>query len=82
MGRSKRTFALPAQRLYRPRSFVHTEIPSLAVLFYPDQGTCIRTAANRYVAFVPAVKKSWGGQKIAHVSYGYDASLSAVGDVE
>ena len=66
----------------RPGGFIHTEIPSLAVLFDPNQGTCLRAAANRYVAFVPAVKKSWGGQKIAHVSYGYNASLSAVGDVE
>jgi hypothetical protein len=68
--------------LDRLRSFIHTEIPSLAVLFHPDQGTCLRTAANRYVAFVPAVKKSWGGQKIAHVSYGYDARIRAVCDVE
>jgi hypothetical protein len=81
-GRSRRTFALPAHRSDRLRILIHAEIPSLAVLFYPNQGTCLRTTANRSVAFVPAVKKSWGGQKIAHVSYGYDASLSAVDYVE
>jgi hypothetical protein len=42
----------------------------------------VLATANRYVAFVPAVEKSWGGQKIAHMSYGYNASLSAVGNVE
>jgi hypothetical protein len=34
------------------------------------------------VAFVSSAKKSWGGQKIAHVSYGYDARLRAVCDLE
>jgi hypothetical protein len=64
------------------RSFIHTEVPSLAILLHPNQGSRLGTATNRYVAFVPAVKKSWGREKIAHVSYGYDARLGAVCDVE
>jgi hypothetical protein len=37
--------------------------PVPCLLFHPNQGTCIRTAADWYVAFVSTMKKSWGGQK-------------------
>jgi hypothetical protein len=75
-------FACPAYRWKWLRGFIHTEIPALAVLLHPNQGTCLGTASNRYVAFVPAMKKSWGSQKIAHVSYGNNAPLRTVGNVE
>ena len=73
---------LSGRPLDRLRGFIHTEIPSLAVLFYPHQGTCLRTTANRYVGFVSAVKEGWSGQKIAHVSHGYDAPCRTVCDIE
>src|ERR1700683_105366 len=79
---SRHSFAFPAHHPDRLRSFVHAEIPSLTVFFHPDQRTSLRTAANGYAASVPAVKKSWGSQKIAHVSYGDDAGLRAMCDVE
>jgi hypothetical protein len=69
-------------RLDKLRSFIHAEIPSLAILLHPNQGPCLGTAINRYVGFVAAVKKSWSSQKIAHVGHGYDARLRAVCDVE
>jgi hypothetical protein len=64
------------------RSFIHTKIPSLAVFFHPNQGPCLGTATNRYLGSVPAVKKSWGGQKIAHVGHGDNALRGAGGDVK
>jgi hypothetical protein len=34
------------------------------------------------MASVPAAKKNWGRQKIAHVRYGYNASRRAGRDAE
>ena len=73
---------MPGHRADNLRRFIHTEMPSLAILFHPNQRPCFRAAADRNMASVPAAKKNWGRQKIAHVRYGYNASRRAGRDAE
>ena len=63
-------------------SVIHPDTPASAALFHPDEGTRLGTACNRYLASVPAVKKSWGGQKIAHVSHRHDALFRTGSEVD